>query len=153
MSDAFEKWKQEFPRHWWALETMAEGSFRTNLLDRVQTSGKLSQKVMDILWEKADVLERINLGDLQVPKKFDRIAAKGSITKAGETAKQDGRDVYQVDFKADEGWAGRFVVQDIDTIETIATRSTDRLTVIGKVVWVRDFFVIFEDGKVAVSLG
>jgi hypothetical protein len=153
MGTDYKTWTDENPRHAWALEKMSDGPFKGSLVNQLQLQGTLSAKQMSVLWEKADELERLSLGEIRVPKLRKNVTVDARITKASEVDKK-GDLVYQVYFTTDLGWKGRFdILSDMALIERISTRASDQVKLRGRVAWVHETFVVLESDKVTVELG
>jgi hypothetical protein len=148
-----DRWARKFPRHAWALEELDAGPFKNSLANQLNMRGHLSDKQMSLLWERADVLERIGLGEVKVPKDQSWVDIAATITKAAEMDVSE--YTYRVAFKTAEGWRGRFDLSKdrMALIEEISTRASHKMRIKGKVVWVRETFVVLEDDGVAVELG
>lgn len=53
------KWREEFPRHAWALDQMKNvRPVYISYIEAIRATGKLGDRFMNCLWDRADALEK-----------------------------------------------------------------------------------------------
>ena len=140
--EAVAKWKQDHPRHWWALRNMEPSDFKSYLmrcLDDVH-KGRLKPH-MGRLLEIAEEVEARFRGQISpAPGKGTRIDVPVSIRCLVKNPFVDGPfsdSTAIIEFDTDAGWAGRVETRDLVIIARVEHRQDDYPHLRGVVRWSR----------------
>ena len=132
-------WKEDYPRHWWALRNMNECPYKHHLmglLDNIH-DGRLKHHMPKLL-EIADDLEVLERATrTPAPKKGTQVDVPISIRLVTEEpfSGMFSQGALTISFDTDEGWSGYVVTTDLVTRARIEHRENDYPHMQGVVKW------------------
>lgn len=133
------QWKEQHPRHWWALRNMEPSSFKQYLMECLENvhRGRMRPH-MERLLQIADEIEAVQKGSA------NPAPGKGSLVDVPVSIRQ----VYKAPFSGvfsegtttilfdtDEGWSGRVETTDLVTLARIEHRQDDYPHITGVIKW------------------